>query len=96
MQNKLVLGENVSQAAQFATAGSADGGIFAYSLALSPVVSKLGTYVLIPAETHDPLLQRMALVKGANNTARMFYSYLRQPAARGIFRRYGFVLPGEL
>jgi len=96
LQHKLVLGENVSQAAQFATSGSADGGIFAYSLALSPAVSKLGTYVLIPAETHDPLRQRMALVRGANITARTFYGYLQQSAAREIFKRYGFVLPGEL
>ncbi len=96
MRTQLVLGENVSQAAQFSTAGSADGGIFAYSLALSPAVSKLGSYVLIPAETHDPLRQRMALIKGASETARAFYEYMQQSAAREIFKRYGFVLPGEL
>ena len=95
MQQKLVLGENVSQAAQFATSGSADGGIFAYSLALAPAVSSLGAFVLIPAEMHDPLRQRMALVKGANKNAHAFYGYLQQSAARGIFTRYGFVLPGE-
>ena len=96
LQGKLVLGENVSQAAQFAAAGSANGGIFAYSLALSPAVSTLGTYVVVPADMHDPLRQRMALVKGANITARAFYNYLQQSSARGIFRQYGFVLPGEL
>ena len=96
LQGKLVLGENVSQAAQFATAGSADGGIFAYSLALSPAVSSLGNYVLVPTELHDPLRQRMALIKGATNAARAFYNYLQQSAARGTFKRYGFVLPGEL
>ncbi len=96
LQPKLVLGENVSQAAQFATSGSADGGIFAFSLALSPAVSKLGSYVLIPAETHDPLRQRMALVKGANISARTFYNYLQQSGGREIFKRYGFVLPSEI
>src|SRR3989338_6912150 len=44
---KLVLGENVSQAAQFATSGDAQGGIIAYSLALAPEVSALGDYALI-------------------------------------------------
>ena len=92
---RLVLGENVSQAAQFASSGSADGGIFAYSLALSPQIGKLGRYVLIPDAFHQPLHQRMALVKGAGETARMFYEYLQAPAARGVFRQYGFVLPGE-
>jgi len=92
---RLVLGENVSQAAQFAASGSADGGIFAYSLALSPEIEKLGHYVLIPEAMHEPLRQRMALVKGAGETARVFYRYLQEPSAREIFRRYGFAHPGE-
>jgi molybdate transport system substrate-binding protein len=91
----LVLGENVSQAAQFATTGSAQGGIFAYSLALSPTVHERGTYVLLPATWHKPLRQRMVLVKGAGETARYFYSYMQERAARAIFRRYGFALPSE-
>ena len=95
MASKLVLGENVSQAAQFATSGSAQGGIFAYSLALAPTVNKLGTFVLLPDELHAPLRQRMVLLKGAGETAQAFYRYIQQPAARAIFRKYGFVLPGE-
>ena len=90
---KLVLGENVSQAAQFATTGSAQGGIFAYSLALSPNVGNFGTYVLLPAEWHEPLRQRMVLIKGASEEARAFYAYVQQPAARTILRHYGFLLP---
>lgn len=93
LQGRLVLGENVSQAAQFATSGSVQGGIFAYSLALSPQVSKLGSHVLLPEDLHQPLRQRMVLVKGAGETARAFYAYLQQPAARKIFEQYGFVLP---
>ena len=95
LRQRLVLGENVSQAAQFATSGSAEGGIFAYSLALSPQVAKLGRYVLIPEDLHQPLRQRMVLVKSAGETARAFYRYLQEPPARAIFKRYGFVLPGE-
>ncbi|MEH2623092.1 molybdate transport system substrate-binding protein [Bradyrhizobium sp. AZCC 1719] len=95
MQPKLVLGENVSQAAQFATSGSSQGGIFAYSLALAPEVSKLGSYVLIPSEWHTPLRQRMVLMKNAGPLARDFYRYVQTAAARVIFRKYGFVLPGE-
>jgi molybdate transport system substrate-binding protein len=93
LQGKLVLGENVSQAAQFASSGSAQGGIFAYSLALSPEVSNRGRYVLLPEHLHAPLRQRMVLMKGAGETARAFYAWLEQPAARKIFERYGFVLP---
>ncbi|MBR1225212.1 molybdate ABC transporter substrate-binding protein [Bradyrhizobium sp. AUGA SZCCT0176] len=93
---KMVLGENVSQAAQFATSGSAQGGIFAYSLALSPEVSKLGTYTLVPAAWHKPLRQRMVLMKNAGDTVKPFYEYMQSPPARAVLRKFGFGLPGEV
>lgn len=95
LQGKLVLGENVSQAAQFATSGSVQGAIFAYSLALAPGIAQQGEYILLPETLHAPLRQRMALLKGAGDTARQFYAYLQQPGARGVLARYGFVLPAE-
>jgi molybdate transport system substrate-binding protein len=95
IKDRLVLGENVSQAAQFATSGGAEGGIIAYSLALSPEVSKLATYALIPDDWHEPLRQRMVLLKGAGETARDFYEFVQSAPARRILKRYGFVLPGD-
>jgi molybdate transport system substrate-binding protein len=95
VQPKLVLGENVSQAAQFATSSGIQGGIFAYSLALSPSVANLGTFALIPESAHQPLKQRMVLLKNATSEAHAFYRYLQQPSARSTFKRFGFTLPGE-
>jgi molybdate transport system substrate-binding protein len=95
IQPRLVLGENVSQAAQFAASGATQGGIFAYSLALAPVFARVGTHVLIPEHMHGPLRQRMVLTHKAGAVARAFHDYLQQPAARAVFRRHGFVLPGE-
>jgi molybdate transport system substrate-binding protein len=95
IKDRLVFGENVSQATQFATSGATQGGIVAYSLALSPGVSTLGTYALIPGDWHESLRQRMALIKGAGETARSFYAFMQSPGARAIMRRYGFALPGE-
>jgi len=92
---KLVFGENVSQAAQFATSADTQGGIIAYSLALAPKVAALGSYELIPAEMHKPLRQGMGLTKTAGATAIAFYDFAKTPAARTIFRKFGFVLPGE-
>ncbi len=89
----LVLGENVSQAAQFATSGAAQGGIFAQSLAGSPMVTGKGTAVLLPAASHAPLHQRMVLLRSAGPAARAFYAYLQGPAARAILTRHGFSLP---
>jgi molybdate transport system substrate-binding protein len=95
IKDRLVLGENVSQAAQFATSGGAEGGIVAYSLALSPNVSELGAFALIPEHWHEPLRQRMVLLKGAGETARRFYHFVQSPSGRSILKRYGFVLPGD-
>ncbi len=95
LTGKLVLGENVSQALQFATAGGAQGGIVSYSLVLDPVFAAQANYALIPAAWHQPLRQRMVLMKNAGPVARRFYTYIQQPAARRIFVRYGFALPGE-
>ncbi len=91
----LVYGENVAQAAQFATSGNAQGGIVAYSLALSPQLEARGGHALIPAEWHAPLRQRMVRLRGAGPVADRFYRYLQEEPARAILRRYGFVLPGE-
>ncbi|MEQ8267554.1 MAG: molybdate ABC transporter substrate-binding protein [Parvibaculum sp.] len=95
IQDRLVHGENVSQAAQFALSGSTQGGIVAWSLALAPEVAARGTYAPIPETAHKPLRQRMVLLKGAGGTARAFHAFMQGEEARAIMRRYGFVLPGE-
>lgn len=95
IRSKLVLGENVAQATQFATTGSAQGGIIPLSLALTPQVKAAGTFALIPEDWHKPLRQRAVLIKGAGETARAFYAFLQGPEARAVLKRYGFVLPGE-
>ena len=95
IQSKLVLGENISQTAQFATSGSTQGGIIALSLALAPAVAKTGSFQLIPEAWHKPLKQRMVLVKGAPPAAAAFYDYISTPAAQAIMLRYGFAMPKD-
>lgn len=95
LAGKLVLGENVSQALQFATAGGAQGGIVSYSLVFDPAFAARANHALLPASWHQPLRQRMVLMKNSGPVARRFYTYIQQPAARRIFVRYGFALPGE-
>ena len=95
LQPHLVLGENVSQAAQFAVTGSSQGGIIAYSLVLAPSMKGRGTFALVPEDWHKPLRQRMALLRNATPAAERFYVYMQERTARDIMKRYGFVLPGE-
>lgn len=91
----LVFGETVSQAAQFAASGAAQGGIIAHSLALAPAIVRLGSFDLIPEEWHTPLRQRMALTKMAGKTARAFYLFMQSEPARAILRRHGFQMAGN-
>jgi molybdate transport system substrate-binding protein len=93
IEPRLVLGENVSQAAQFALSGDTQGGIIAYSLALAPSIRDLGTFALIPEDWHGPLRQRMVLLNEAGPVAEAFYDYMQGDTARAIMERYGFVLP---
>jgi molybdate transport system substrate-binding protein len=94
LQGRLVLGENVSQAAQFALSGSVQAGIVAQSLALSPAVAGSGAqFAVIPSAWHQPLVQRMVLLKGASAGAKNFYAFLASSASRVVFERYGFSMP---
>lgn len=93
IQPRLVFGENISQAAQFALAGGTQGGIIAQSLALAPALARSGRFALIDERWHLPLRQRMVLVRGAPPAALAFYDYIGTPAAQAVMQRYGFGLP---
>lgn len=95
IKTKLVFGENISQATQFALSGSAQGGIIAQSLALSPLIERLGHFALIPESWHQPLIQRMALMKDAPKVIEDFYRYIGEPKAQSILRRFGFSPPHQ-
>lgn len=94
VQDRLVLGENISQATQYVSTGAAQAGITALSLALAPSVSALTRHVLLPDSLHQPLRQRMVLLKDARPAAAAFYEFLATPDARSILSRYGFIVPG--
>jgi molybdate transport system substrate-binding protein len=95
IKSRIVLGENIAQAAQFASSGSSEGGILALSLVLAPELARRGRYALIPASRHKPLHQRMVLMKTASPAAEAFYRYLQTPAAHAVFERHGYSVPGR-
>lgn len=95
IQPRLVFGENIAQAAQFATSGATQGGIIALSSVMEPAVAKLGTHALVPSDWHAALRQRMVLMRGAGETARLFHAFIQSAPARAIFRDYGFTAPAE-
>ncbi len=94
---KLVLGENVSQAAQFAQTGAAEAAIIALSLASAPGMKGQGNAFLIDERSHPPLEQGYVVLKRAeaNPDAARFGAYVASGEVRTILRKYGFRLPGE-
>jgi molybdate transport system substrate-binding protein len=90
---RLVLGDSIAQAAQFATTGNAVGGLIAYSLVLAPDFGDRGAYAVIPDADYPPLRQRMVLLKRAGSTAAQFYDYVLSDAAGAIFRKHGYAVP---
>ena len=93
VQPRLVMGENVAQAAQFALSGSAQGGIVAQSIALAPAVAPRVRFALLAESLHQPLLQRMVLMKDAPAAAAAFHDHLLEPGAQALLARHGFALP---
>jgi molybdate transport system substrate-binding protein len=94
-KDRLVLGENISQAAQFIESGACDVGVIALSLALAPTMKSAGTYWEIPSEAHPPLEQGAAILKSSKQqkTARQFLEFMQSAQGQEIMRRYGFTLP---
>jgi molybdate transport system substrate-binding protein len=95
--SKLVLGENVAQAAQFVQSGAADAGILALSLARAPAMTDAGRYYEIPGTAHPTLEQGGVILKQARDpeAAARVRGFLMAPAGRAILKRFGFVFPGE-
>jgi len=95
LEPHLVLGENASQAMQFAASGSTQGGVVPLSLskaeevAARPLRPRSGGV----ART-EPLRQRMVLLKTAGTPPRVL-RLLQTPAARDLLVRYGFLLPDD-
>lgn len=92
---RLVMGENVAQATQFALAGAVDAAVISHSNVLLPNIKKHGNYSVIDASLYPPLRQRMVLLADSGNAAGEFYQFMQQSEARIILMRHGFGLLGD-
>ena len=93
VKSKLVYGENISQAAQFAETGSAQMGILALSLTFA-TSTKDGERWEVPADLYPPLEQGAVVIHGSTNkpAARAFLEFVKSAEAREVLSRYGFTL----
>jgi molybdate transport system substrate-binding protein len=92
VKDKFVLGEDISQTASFVVSGSADIGIVALSLALSPNMKDKGRYSEIPADEYPPIEQACVILGSSKNKeiAQRFLSYVKSAAVADLLAGYGF------
>ena len=97
LQGKLVLGENISQAAQFVQSGNADAGILALALALGLAMRSAGHFAEVPTSSYTPLEQAAVILKSSREkaTAALFLDYIRRPEIVSLLAQYGFTRPTQ-
>lgn len=97
ISSRLVLGENVSQAAQFVESGNAQAGLIALSHALAPALKDKGRYWTVPLDAYPTLNQAAVVLSKSKqqDAARKFLDFLRGPEATSLLTSYGFSLPAE-
>ena len=95
LKAKLVLGENVAQAAQFVGSGNAQVGMIPLSLAMAPELARRGQWWELPPESYPPIAQGAVVLRKSKNekVAQDFVNYLKTNEAAAILRRYGFEVP---
>ena len=95
MKFKIVLGEDISQTAQFVQSGNADAGILALSLVSAPQMQKAGRFVPIPETGYAPIKQSAIVVKSSKNKvlAREFLRFMTSPEVLALLSQYGFSRP---
>lgn len=97
VSSRLVVGENISQAAQFVESGNAQAGLIALSQALAPAMKDKGRYWTVPLDTY-PTLNQAAVVLAKSkqqDAARKFLQFVRSDEAVALLAKYGFTLPAE-
>jgi molybdate transport system substrate-binding protein len=97
ISSRLVLGENVSQAAQFVESGNAQAGLIALSHALAPAMKDKGRYWTVPLDAYPTLNQAAVVLSKSKqpDAARRFLKFLRIPEVTSLLTSYGFSLPAE-
>jgi molybdate transport system substrate-binding protein len=93
--DRLVLGENVSQAAQFVESGNAQAGFVALAHGMAPAMQGKGRYWVVPAEAYPALDQGAVLLSHSphREDAIAFLGFMKTEEAAGMLRRYGFISP---
>jgi len=93
--DRFVMGENVSQAAQFVESGNAQAGFVALAHAVAPAMQGKGKYWLVPADYYPPLAQGVIILSASTHKkeAAQFLEFIKRKDIGEILKKYGFTLP---
>jgi molybdate transport system substrate-binding protein len=97
VSSELVLGESISQAAQFVESGNAQIGFVALAHASAPAMQGKGKYWIVPDNAHPPLDQGAIVIANSPHPqeAADFVRYLKGPETAAVLQHYGFKLPDQ-
>ncbi|MDX8379028.1 MAG: molybdate ABC transporter substrate-binding protein [Gallionella sp.] len=95
LQEKLVLGENITQAWQFVATENAKLGFVALSQIMKSGQVTRGSWWIVPSKLHQPIRQSAVLLSVAkdNASAQAFLGFLKGKQTRAIIRDFGYGLP---
>jgi molybdate transport system substrate-binding protein len=94
VEPRLVYGENVRQALQFAQSGNAEVAIVALALAQR---TQGGRVLVLDEASHAPLEQTLVVCNHGHNArgARAFAAFVQSPEGREVMQRHGFLPKAE-
>jgi molybdate transport system substrate-binding protein len=95
VQDRLVMGENISQAAQFVESGNAQVGFIALAHAVPLAMRGEGKFWKVPGEAYPALDQGVVVISHSQHKreAAAFVNYIKTKGAADVLRRYGFAVP---
>ena len=87
----LVVGENITQTAQFVESGNAQLGLISLTAASSQHFKEIGEYVLVPKSQYTEIRQCAVVMKNSDRkaAAHAFLDWLLSPAVQGNFPKLG-------
>lgn len=97
VQSRLILGENISQTAQFVQSGNAEIGLLSLSHANAAAMKEKGRFWPLPADASPPLHQGVVMLRRSRGAplAQALIDFIKGGEGRAILERYGFSLPSE-
>ena len=94
MSTRLVLGENVRQAFQFAETGNVEAAVVALALVAQ---DRVNPWLLVEEAVHEPIDQALVVCVGGarRQGGEAFARFVGSVPGREVMRRHGLLLPGD-